>query len=288
MSDSFTFRGKTFTDIAARFVRWAKGQIDGILKRLTESQLKLAAKAVSKSTTPTPKQIEFANSKIDKAILSRYADALQSSSEAQARAARLAAPSPRGNVPGRAPAAAASPVGTSTGTATDATGTAPGRPATAPTRRAPPTPSRLELVNAAAALITYVQNSLRRNRTNTTKRSEFTQLHSSNRRQNPFIETGEFLDSLTYSIVEGRINIYFPARRHKQSDITYRDLYTILSLGARIPITERSKAYFQGKFHFTPQQAFYTIPARPFLKQLVMQWCLRNRKYLPYVMLPPF
>jgi len=145
----------------------------------------------------------------------------------------------------------------------------------------------IQLMTAAANLAQFVKSYIRSGKAHLRPKSPFTKLTQSGSSNVPLVESEDFIRSVKAEVVGNFITIGFPAET-APSGITYRDLYNILSLGAHVPVTAKTKAYFGVKYGLHPSAPYYKIPARPFLRKAVMLWVTKNRKFAAHVILPPY
>lgn len=147
--------------------------------------------------------------------------------------------------------------------------------------------TRIQLMTAATNLVQFVQNYVRSGKAHLRPKSPFTKITQSGSSNIPLVETEDFIRSLKAEVIGNFIVIGFPAET-AASGMTYRDLYNILSLGAHIPVTAKTKGYFGAKYGLHPSAPYYKIPPRPFLRKAVMLWVTKNRKFAANVVLPPY
>ncbi len=261
----FTYLGRAFKGIGATGMRWLTGLVDDLMTTAMQ-ETKVAIKGASKAT---PKSIVTATQLAKKAT----PPALESAYKAVKAEVRAKSK------------ASANPPGATASTSSRRPGDRGGReqqqehPADKVTR--------IQLMTAATNLVQFVKNYIRSGKAHLRPKSPFTKITQSGSSSVPLVETEDFIRSLKAEVVGNFIFIGFPAET-AASGMTYRDLYNILSLGAHVPVTAKTKGYFGAKYGLHPSAPYYKIPPRPFLRKAVMLWVTKNRKFAAHVVLPPY
>jgi hypothetical protein len=154
-------------------------------------------------------------------------------------------------------------------------------------KREKPRVTRAQLLAAANDLVKFVKNVMRTNALGLPAKSRFTRATQQTNSTKPLIDTGAFIESLTSKVAVQRIHVFFPPTKHP-SGLTNRDIYNIVSRGATVPVTPRTRAYFYATEAIVVRASVFRVPARPFLRRAVMLWAVKNKRFAPYVVLPPY
>lgn len=261
----FSYLGRTFLKFGATGMRWLTGIVDDLMTTAMQ-EAKVATKASSKAS---PKSIVTATQLAKKAT----PPALDTAYKAVKTDAKIATK------------ASAKPPGATPTTSAKRPSDKGGREQQQehPADKV----SRIQLMSAAADLVQFVKSYVRSGKAHLRPKSPFTKLTQSGSSNVPLVESEDFIRSLKAEVIGNYIVIGFPAET-APSGLTYRDLYNILSLGAHIPVTAKTKAYFGVKYGLHPSAPYYKIPPRPFLRKAVMLWVVKNRKFAMNVVLPPY
>lgn len=246
-------------------MRWLTGIVDDLMTTAMQ-ETKVAVKGASKAT---PKSI---------------ATATQLAKKATPPALETAYKAVKADVKAKTKAAAKPPGATAT-TSTKRPGDKGGREQQQ--EQATERVTRMQLKTAAADLAQFVKSYVRSGKAHLRPKSPFTKITQSGASNIPLVETEDFIRSVKVEVIGNYITIGFPAET-APSGMTYRDLYNILSLGAHVPVTAKTKGYFGAKYGLHPSAPYYKIPARPFLRKAVMLWVTKNRKFAAHVVLPPY
>jgi hypothetical protein len=247
-------------------MRWLTGLIDDTMTRFMEES-KVAVKASSKAS---PKSVATATQLAKKATSPAVERAYQAAKTESKAASK----------------AAVNPAGATASTSAKRPGDKGGREQQKEQDEKKIT--REQLKSAAKDLVQFIQNYVRSGQAHLPPKSPFTKLtQKSGLSSQPLVDSTDFIRSLRADVVGNYITVYFPDET-ADGGMTYRDLYNILSLGAHVPVTKKTRGYFGAKYGLHPSAPYYKIPARPFLRKAVMVWVVKNRKFAQNVVLPPY
>lgn len=146
-------------------------------------------------------------------------------------------------------------------------------------------PTVAELQTAGQNLVAYIQERVRTNRAYAYPKSPFTKLIQKDNSSPPLVHTGAFIGSLRYRIILGRVQLFF-APRKLENGLTAGALHRILSRGAIIPVTRKSRAMFRLRHGQYIKAGHFVIRPRRFMRVLTEEWLARNPKFRGRVMLP--